>query len=343
MIQINNAYKNFNVKNNKIIALDQINLNIEPSEIVGIIGHSGAGKSTLLRLINGLEQVDQGDVTVLGQTLSKASNQQLKILRKQVAMIFQHFNLLKSKTVFENIAFPLGLDAKFNRQQIQQRVTTLAAQLGLTEHLQKYPKQLSGGQKQRVGIARAIANSPKILLCDEATSALDPVTTHEILNLLLKINRELAITLVLITHEMSVIRQICDRVVVLDRGRIVEQGMVDEVLLHPIHPVARSLILGELDLNHIDVPASSMLIRVTALGEFAKRPNYESIAQMTKVDYQIVESRVERSKRSLYSQTILALNGGSVDVFLQQLNALGAHVDVIEFSLQKPQNIEEAA
>ncbi|WP_171264698.1 methionine ABC transporter ATP-binding protein [Acinetobacter sp. ANC 4558] len=329
MINIVNADKYFNVKNKQVLALNDISLNIEASKIIGIIGYSGAGKSTLLRLMNGLETVDSGSVEVLGQNIESANSLQLKNLRKQISMIFQHFNLLKTKTVFENIAFPLRLDAGLNKNEIRLKVEKLAQEVGLTEHLYKYPKQLSGGQKQRVGIARALANSPKILLCDEATSALDPITTHEILSLLLKINRSLGITIVLITHEIDVIRRICDDVVVLDKGTIAEKGPVDQVLLHPKHSVSRSLILEKVDLDELDLREKSTVIRVTAIGELAKRPPYELIAVNTATDYQIVHAKIERTKTSLYSQTIFALHGMNIRGFIQQLQQIGAYVDVM--------------
>ncbi|OTG61670.1 hypothetical protein B9T29_10540 [Acinetobacter sp. ANC 3903] len=329
MINIANADKYFNAKNNKIFALKNISLQIDASKIVGIIGYSGAGKSTLLRLMNGLEKADAGQVEVLGQSIQDASERELKALRKQISMIFQHFNLLKTKTVFDNIAFPLRLDSSLNKKQLELRVEELAHQVGLTEHLHKYPKQLSGGQKQRVGIARALANSPKILLCDEATSALDPITTHEILNLLLQINRDLGITIVLITHEIDVIRRICDDVVVLEKGHIAEQGPVDQVLLHPAHEISRSLILENIDIDEVHLLPNSQIIRVTAIGELAQRPVFETLAIKHQVNYQILHSKVERTKTSLYSQSILSLHGLGITCYLEQMEQQGAHIEII--------------
>lgn len=330
MINIENADKYFNVQKNKIFALKNISLQIDASKIVGIIGYSGAGKSTLLRLMNGLEKADSGLVEVLGQSIQQASEDQLKALRKQISMIFQHFNLLKTKTVFDNIAFPLRLEGGLDKKQLQQRVEVLAKQVGLTEHLYKYPKQLSGGQKQRVGIARALANSPKILLCDEATSALDPITTHEILNLLLQINRDLGITIILITHEIDVIRRICDDVVVLEKGQIAEQGPVDQILLHPVHEISRSLILENTDVDEAQLLPNSQIIRVTAMGELAQRPVFETLALKHQVNYQILHSKVERTKTSLYSQSILSLQGLNIAIYLQHLEQLGAHIEIIQ-------------
>lgn len=340
MINIKNADKYFNTRNNKVFALNNISLRIEAEKIVGIIGYSGAGKSTLLRLMNGLERADSGHVEVLGHVIQATSDQELKTLRQQISMIFQHFNLLKTKTVFDNIAFPLRLDGSLNKSQLKQRVEQLAQQVGLTEHLKKYPKQLSGGQKQRVGIARALANSPKILLCDEATSALDPITTHEILNLLLRINKDLGITIVLITHEIDVIRRICDEVIVLEKGAIAEHGCVDQVLLHPVHEISRSLILENIEFDETELPQNAIIIRVTAIGALAQRPVFETLALKHQVNYQILHSKVERTKTSLYSQSILAVHGIDFTAYVQQLEHQGAYVEIIRGTVPR---VTEAA
>lgn len=329
MIKIDNVDKIFQIKKQNIYALKHVNIDIPHPNIVGIIGHSGAGKSTLLRLINGLEQPTQGTVEVLDLPVHLNQAQALKTLRKNVAMIFQHFNLLKSKTVFENIAFPLRLN-HLKESVIQQRVEKLASQVGLSSHLNSFPKHLSGGQKQRVGIARALATEPKILLCDEVTSALDPMTTHEILNLLLTINHEQGIGIVLITHEIDVIRKICDHVIVMSEGQVVEQGTVDQVLLQPKHPVSRSLILEPITLDAIGSNTTSY-IRITAIGDFAQHPKYESFALNTNVQFQMIHSKVERTKTSLYSQSILAING-EVDHqrhFIEKLQQHQAYVEKI--------------
>lgn len=329
MIKIDNVDKIFQIKKQNIYALQHVNVDIPHPNIVGIIGHSGAGKSTLLRLINGLEQPTQGTVEVLDLPVHLNQAQALKTLRKNVAMIFQHFNLLKSKTVFENIAFPLRLN-HLKESVIQQRVKKLASQVGLSSHLNSFPKHLSGGQKQRVGIARALATEPKILLCDEVTSALDPMTTHEILNLLLTINQEQGIGIVLITHEIDVIRKICDHVIVMSEGQVVEQGTVDQVLLQPKHPVSRSLILEPITLDAIGSNTTSY-IRITAIGDFAQHPKYESFALNNNVQFQMIHSKVERTKTSLYSQSILAIDG-EVDHqrhFIEKLQQHQAYVEKI--------------
>ncbi|PTX62557.1 D-methionine transport system ATP-binding protein [Melghirimyces profundicolus] len=224
-----------------VTALEGVNLTIEKGDIFGIIGRSGAGKSTLLRLVNGLESPTSGQVWVDGEEITRLEERDLRFARQKIGMIFQHFNLLWSRTVWENVAFPLEVAGK-SKTEIKRKVDGLLERVGLTDRANAYPSQLSGGQKQRVGIARALANDPKVLLCDEATSALDPETTTSILKLLKEINRETGITLLLITHEMSVVRSICHRVAVMEEGRVIEKGTVKEVFRNPVHPLTRQLV-----------------------------------------------------------------------------------------------------
>ena len=231
MIEFHHVQKTYRVSGRDVPALQSTDLCIEQGQVFGLIGHSGAGKSTLLRLINRLEEPSGGRILVEGEDVTALDAEGLRRFRQRVGMIFQHFNLLSSKTVADNIAMPLRLAGGFSRAEVDARVSELLARVGLSDHARKYPAQLSGGQKQRVGIARALACRPSILLCDEATSALDPQTTASVLQLLAEINRELKLTIVLITHEMDVIRRVCDQVAVMDGGAIVEQGDVaDEVV-----------------------------------------------------------------------------------------------------------------
>ncbi|MFO6250071.1 ATP-binding cassette domain-containing protein, partial [Pseudomonas aeruginosa] len=218
MIEFHDVHKTYRVAGREIPALQPTRLNIQAGQIFGLIGHSGAGKSTLLRLINRLEEPSGGRILVEGEDVTALDAEGLRRFRQRVGMIFQHFNLLSSKTVADNIAMPLRLAGGFSRAEVDARVSELLARVGLSDHARKYPAQLSGGQKQRVGIARALACRPSILLCDEATSALDPQTTASVLQLLAEINRELKLTIVLITHEMDVIRRVCDQVPVMDGG-----------------------------------------------------------------------------------------------------------------------------
>ncbi|MDO8697019.1 MAG: methionine ABC transporter ATP-binding protein, partial [Pseudomonas sp.] len=298
------------------------------------IGHSGAGKSTLLRLINRLEEPSGGRIIVDGIDVTALNPEGLRQFRQQAGMIFQHFNLLAAKTVAANIALPLKLAGKLSASQIAARVEALLARVGLTEHANKYPAQLSGGQKQRVGIARALATEPKILLCDEATSALDPQTTASVLQLLAEINRELNLTIVLITHEMDVIRRVCDRVAVMDGGVIVEQGPVAQVFLHPQHPTTRNFVLeseqvdedGQRDdFAHV----AGRILRLTFQGEATYAPLLGSVARQTGVDYSILAGRIDRIKDTPYGQLTLALTGGDVEAALACFVAADVHLEVL--------------
>ena len=232
MIEFQQVTKTFQVNKQKVEALKGIDLIVERGDIFGVVGYSGAGKSTLIRLVNLLERPSTGQVIVDGQPLTALKPKQLRQEKKKIGMIFQHFNLLNSKTVFDNVAIPLVLSGT-PKTIIKKRVEELLDFVGLADKTKSYPEQLSGGQKQRIGIARALATNPSILLCDEATSALDPQTTSAVLQLLKKINKQYNITILLITHEMSVIREICNKVAVMEGGLVVEQGSVFEVFASP--------------------------------------------------------------------------------------------------------------
>ena len=252
MIEIKGLTKYFYQKNKQVTALSDVSLVVPAGKIYGIIGASGAGKSTLIRCVNLLEQPSAGNVIVNGQSLTSLSNRELTQERRQIGMIFQHFNLLSSRTIFDNVAFPLEL-THTPRAQIRERVDSLLQLVGLEDKATDYPTSLSGGQKQRVAIARTLANNPKVLLCDEATSALDPATTKSILALLKDINRRLGITILLITHEMEVVKSICDFVGILTNGQLVEQGPASEIFAHPKTELAKEFIASTF---HIDIPAS---------------------------------------------------------------------------------------
>jgi D-methionine transport system ATP-binding protein len=241
MVRFAGVSKTFPVGKQTVVAVDDVSLTIEQGEIFAIIGYSGAGKSTLVRLINGLERVSSGTITVDGVDVTALPESKLRPVRSGIGMIFQQFNLFRSRTVAGNVAYPLRV-AGWSKEKRVARVAELLEFVGLSERARSYPDQLSGGQKQRVGIARALATSPKLLLADESTSALDPETTQEVLRLLQKVNRELGVTVVVITHEMDVVRSIADRVAVLDRGRIVEQDTVFEVFSNPKTETARRFV-----------------------------------------------------------------------------------------------------
>ncbi|KLJ00619.1 methionine ABC transporter ATP-binding protein [Luteimonas sp. FCS-9] len=331
MIRFERIHKSFPVHGREVVALHPLDLTIEAGEVFGIVGHSGAGKSTLLRLINGLETPTGGTLTVDGQTLGSLDGDGLRRLRRRVGMIFQHFNLLSARTVLDNIAFPLLL-AGTPKAQARARAQELLVRVGLEAHRDKYPAQLSGGQKQRVGVARALATEPKILLCDEATSALDPQTTASVLQLLDGINRELGLTIVLITHEMDVVRRVCDRVAVLDAGHLVESGPVAEVFLHPQHPTTRRFVAeseaideGALheDIAHVD----GRLLRLTFTGEETWQPLLGRVARETGIDYTILAGRIDRIKRLPYGQLTLAVTGAQADDALRRFAQAGVHVE----------------
>ena len=244
MIELKNLSKTFHTSHGDIFALKNINLSINDGEIFGIIGLSGAGKSTLVRCINLLERPTEGEVFIDGQDITKISEKELLTVRRNIGMIFQSFNLLSQRNVLRNVCYPLEI-AGYPKAKAEARAKELIEMVGLTDRIRSYPAQLSGGQKQRVAIARALATNPKYLLCDEATSALDPNTTQSILELLKKINREFGVTIVVITHEMKVIDTICDRVAVIDKSVIAEQGRVSEVFVNPRSEIARELILPQ--------------------------------------------------------------------------------------------------
>ncbi len=241
MISVKNITKVFGKGEQKVCALKNVSLDISKGEIYGVIGLSGAGKSTLIRTLNRLEDVDKGNIIIENEDIGSLSPSELRDRRKKIGMIFQHFHLLSSRTVADNISFPLEISG-WKKPDIESRVTELLELVGLPDKLNAYPNQLSGGQKQRVAIARALANNPKLLLSDESTSALDPITTRSILSLLKKINKELGLTIVLITHEMEVIQQICDRVAVMDYGEVIEEDLVIKVLENPKHPMTKEFL-----------------------------------------------------------------------------------------------------
>jgi D-methionine transport system ATP-binding protein len=332
VIRFEAASKSYQVDGALVPALQPVDLAIEKGEVFGIIGHSGAGKSTLLRMINLLERPTAGKVLIDGRDVTQASGPELRRLRAGIGMIFQHFNLLSSRTVAENVAFPLRLQGDMAEADIVARVAELLALVGLEAHATKYPAQLSGGQKQRVGIARALASKPSILLCDEATSALDPQTTASVLELLADINRRLGLTIVLITHEMDVIRRVCDRVAVLDAGHVVEMGTVADVFLHPQHPTTRRFV-AEADHRegrgdaYPGIPGK--LFRLSFRGEATYSPLLSQVVRDTGVEYNLLSGRVDRIKDVPYGQLTLAMHGERLDQALAQIRAAGVDIEEV--------------
>ena len=327
MIRLAGVTKRFHSAAGERVALDSVDLTVAPGQVFGVVGRSGAGKSTLIRTINLLERPDAGTVTVDGREMTALLPTELRAARRRIGMIFQHFNLLNARTVAENVAFPLRLEGR-PAAEVDRRVADLLEQLGLSEHAKKHPAQLSGGQKQRVGIARALACEPGVLLCDEATSALDPETTDEILSLLDQLNRDLKLTIVLITHQMEVVRRVCDRVAVLKDGRVVEEGATADVFLHPQHAATRAMLAeGEEAFDASLAPPGGRLAKLTFRGGATYEPELSRVARSVGVDYSILSGRISRIRGEPYGQLVVAFTGGDAEAAVAQLTARGVAVE----------------
>lgn len=334
MIELIDIYKEYKQKENSVVALSGVNLEVRKGEIFGIIGRSGAGKSTLLRCVNLLESPTSGIVRVGGKELTGMKEKELQLQRRQIGMIFQHFNLMSTMTVEQNVAFPLKL-SNLSSHAIAQRVDELLQLVGLAEHKQRYPSQLSGGQKQRVGIARALATNPQVLLCDEATSSLDPQTTESILLLLKDINAKLGITILLITHEMAVIRKICDRVAVMNNGQIVEMGDVIELFLHPQHAVTKQFLRESediIELSESELKAlSGRVIWIQYSGHVTYEPILYETVRRTGAAFTILQGKISKMKQVPYGQLLIELQGSDsdIEIIIQNLRAQGLEVNEI--------------
>ena len=324
-------------------ALRGIDLHITPGEVFGIIGRSGAGKSSLVRVINLLNRPTRGEVIVAGRDLTRLSDADLRAARRDIGMVFQHFNLLSSRTVFDNAALPLEL-AGMDKAAIRQRVGPLLELVGLSALADRYPAQISGGQKQRVGIARALASRPKVLLSDEATSALDPETTRSILELLRKVNREMGLTVVLITHQMQVIKQVADRVAVIEAGRIVEQGPVMEVFTRPQQAITKSLIdeivpheLPASVLAHVRKLSAQLqggagqLLRLSYAGESAYQPILSHMVREFGVDMSILHGQVDEIQNQTFGSLAVFASGEAerLRAAIAHLRAAGVQVEEV--------------
>ena len=294
MIEVSNLKK---IIKDKVI-LEDINLSIKEGEVFGIVGHSGAGKSTLLRCLNGLESYEEGSIKINGEEIDKLSKKQLRIIRKDLGMIFQSFNLLKRKNVFENVALPLEIWG-MNKNQINSRVKELLKLVDLEDKAYVKPNSLSGGQKQRVAIARALALEPKILLCDEATSALDPKTTKDILNLLENINKKLGITIVVVTHQMEVIKEICERVAIMDKGEIKSLGSSEELFLNPDKHLKK--LLGE---NEV-LPKEGINIKIFFTRELSNESIITNMARELDIDISIVWGKLEKFRENVLGSLVI--------------------------------------
>jgi len=342
MIQLKNICKYFDIGTNRVAALDDISLTLDRGEILGVIGHSGAGKSTLIRCINLLETPSSGDIIVDGQSLMALRPAELRIARRKMGMIFQHFNLLSSRTVYQNIALPLEL-AGYSKNEIKEAVHPLLELTGLKQKVDAYPAQLSGGQKQRVAIARALSCRPHILLSDEATSALDPETTKSILDLLKSIRDNLNLTILLITHEMSVIKACCDRVGILQHGRLIEENEVGEFFAHPKTEVAKNFIISSLPQKLPDVIAKHVLAQETEnthplwrlwfFAEAATQPVVAKLVNQFNLKINILLANVEYIKKHAMGIMILALSGEKQNLIAasKHLKELGIHLEVLGY------------
>ena len=323
MIRIKKIKKSYQHKSQLVTVLEDINLEVQQGEVFGIIGRSGAGKSTLIKCINLLEIPDSGSIFIDGVDITTVDNPSLRQMRQKIGVIFQGFNLLSSKNVFDNVALPLRLQGKHTNEEIKTKVDRLLSLVELTEFAHKYPSSLSGGQKQRVGIARALSTEPKVLLSDEATSALDAQTTNSILELLLNINQELGLTILLITHEIDVIRKICDKVAVIDSGKIIEQGNVVDVMLHPKQDLTRRLIIEEETHNY--------LILISFVGDKTFEPVLELVSKGSGIGFSILRGQLDRIKKMPFGQLLLEINGSKeqLQIAFSILDDLGAHCEVL--------------
>jgi D-methionine transport system ATP-binding protein len=306
------------------VALESFSEEIQAGEIFGVIGQSGAGKSTLIRCINRLETPTSGTVTVEGQEITALAGADLRRARQRMGMIFQHFNLLSSRTAAGNIAFPLEVMG-YSRLQRKARVEELLALVGLEGKGNHYPAQLSGGQKQRVGIARALAAKPKVLLSDEATSALDPETTRSILDLLKDLNRKMGLTILLITHDMGVVKHICDRVAILERGRVVERGRVADLAAQPRSLLAKNFFPRP---NQRGSSADSLLVTIAFQGSEANQPLISRLVRQFDIEVNILKGSIETIGGQSVGQLQLELTGAEVAAALQYLHQLNIEVEV---------------
>ncbi|MGL5649418.1 MAG: methionine ABC transporter ATP-binding protein [Clostridium sp.] len=321
MIKIINVEKRFGDNN----VLKDVSLEINEGEIYGIIGHSGAGKSTLLRCINGLEGYNSGSVRVMGKEIKDLNNKGIRELRKDLGMIFQNFNLLERKSVYKNVDLPLEV-WKYDKNKRKERVMELLKLVGLEEKKDAKPKELSGGQKQRVAIARALALEPKILLCDEATSALDPKTTKDILELLLEINKRLKITIIIVTHQMEVVKEVCERVTLLDGGYVKAQGQAKELFLKPESHLKK--FLGEEDEEGV-LPSEGINIRIFFPSDFSENAIITKLARELDVDFSIVFGKLEKFREDVLGSLVINVYEKDKEKIVQYLEKKNVKLEVI--------------
>ena len=342
MIELKNLHKVYSTKAGEVEALKDVTINIKKGEIYGIIGFSGAGKSTLVRCINFLEKPTSGEVIIDGRELGSLSNKELREERKKIGMIFQHFNLMKSRTVFENIAYPLKGNG-YSKEEIKNKVNDLLKLVELEDKANVYPSQLSGGQKQRVGIARALANDPKVLLCDEATSALDPQTTKSILRLLKEVNKKFGITIVIITHEMQVVKEICTRAAVMENGKVVEEGSIFKIFSEPRERITKnfidstSLLTNIYDLikdgsSVVDINENEKILKLKYLENSTSEPIISIVSREFNVDTSIIFGNVEIIQEAPIGGLIVIIRGeeDKIHEVIDYLKENNVEVEVIK-------------
>ena len=339
MIQFKNVTKKYHVKNGTLTAVNHVNLSIKAGEIYGIIGYSGAGKSTLVKMINGLEVPTSGEVDINGQDVTSLSTRESRQQRQQIGTIFQHFDLLWSRTILGNVTLPLEI-AGIPKTERDHRALKLLSLVGLKDRAHDYPSELSGGQKQRVGIARALVNSPKILISDEATSALDPQTTDEILNLLLKINQKMGLTIVLITHEMHAIRKVANKVAVMDNGSVVEKGSLLDIFNHPKQAITRRFVSEDSSSDHQDThmtlhemvksyPEGS-IVRLRFDGHQSQQPIVSKVIHRTdNLELSIIAGNIKPVKGYLMGSLMVQLIGSDQSKAIQDFQKLNVKTEVL--------------
>ena len=344
MIKLENIDVTFKQGVKVVNAVKNVSLHVEPGDIYGIIGYSGAGKSTLVRTINLLQRPTKGNVVVNGVDLLKLKPKGLRAARKKIGMIFQHFNLMNTLSVFDNVAFPLKKSGK-TKSEIEEKVLSLLELVGLEDKVNSYPRQLSGGQKQRVAIARALANDPDVLLCDEATSALDPKTTYSILELLQKVNIQLGITIVIITHEMQVVKEICNKVAVMEEGEVIEQGSVLEIFTNPERDLTKDFIDTATHINQgietvlsheqlLNLQEGDYLVKISFVGASTGEPLITKLSTQFQVAANILFANVEIIQDTPVGTLLVGLSGekSGIENALSYIKEQGVSVDVLEES-----------
>lgn len=319
-VVIKNVIKSFG----KVQVIKDVSFTINQGEIYGIIGHSGAGKSTLLRCINGLESYNGGTINVMGKEVSSLKDKELRVFRKELGMIFQNFNLLQRKDVFDNVALPLEVWG-YDKKTIKEKVLRLLELVGLEDKKHRKPSQLSGGQKQRVAIARALALDPKILLCDEATSALDPKTTKDILQLLLKINKELGLTIIMVTHQMEVIKEVCERVALLDGGKIEAEGKAEDLFLKPGKSLKK--FLGEEEEN---LPETGVNIKLYFPSNSSENALITKMSRELGIDFSIVWGKLERFRDQVLGGLVINIDEKDKERVLKYLETKDVLLEVLD-------------